>query len=843
MFMLWLFVSIMSIYHSCLGVNSPLHAYSPGDIIIGGLFPIHSKTNRTTLPGAIACNNYEFDVFLHTQVMIHAIREVNQRTPRVLPNFTIGYDIYDTCGDVSIAIRAALQLLKNQSDPQSCLVPENIQSALSEPQTKVVIGERYSEVSIAVARILALSSVAQISHASTSEVLSKKYKFPSFLRTVPSDAYQTKGIVELVKEFNWKTVVIVGSDDEYGKYGSDRLEDHFMNEDICIEFILILPGNFNQNSSLLPKLVEKINDSSAEAIILFTKDTYARIIMKEAIESKLNRTWIASDTWSTSSKISSMPHFERAGQVFGFIFKRKEVPGFKDYVTSVFNGTTNSFIKHHLTRYPLCLNQSEENEEQNCLLTNNQQCLHPSCLATHIDQDESYSIYLAVQVIVEGLRRLLKCSNQQCERGPKFTAVELLMEIQKVNFTVNTTHIFFNDKGDPSLGYDIVHWNMSKSTQGSQIGTIGEYWPNGTIRIPEYLLSSMKNVTVTAYNCSKTCEPGQEMKVQRKKCCYDCVKCTTGEFSPGNGTECKRCGVKQYSLEGQRDACFNKADEYLFWSDHFSIILNSFGILGIIVTIGFTVLFAIYSSTPIVKAVGGYLCFLELLSLLASFCLTFVFMGKPTKASCFICMPFFFIVFSICISCILANLLQILVGFNFHLKLGSWIKKCNRPVAVVTIVSGVQLVLSVSWLTINPPTPTELPSNTTILHQCEIKTRGFILAMIAYQALLGFICFLFAFKGKQLPDLYKNAVLISVSMLLILIIWAVFTPLYLTLTGKYKPAIESATILISSYSILGCHLAPKCYIMVFRKELNNENAITEYIRKYYEQKGVAVVRS
>uniref|UniRef100_A0A3P8UB40 G-protein coupled receptor family C group 6 member A n=1 Tax=Amphiprion percula TaxID=161767 RepID=A0A3P8UB40_AMPPE len=371
---------------SGLFLNSPLHAYSPGDIIIGGLFPIHSKTNRTTLPGAIC-----------VILMIHAIREVNQRTPRVLPNFTIGYDIYDTCGDVSIAIRAALQLLKNQSDPQSCLVPENIQSALSEPQTKVVIGERYSEVSIAVARILALSSVAQISHASTSEVLSKKYKFPSFLRTVPSDAYQTKGIVELVKEFNWKTVVIVGSDDEYGKYGSDRLEDHFMNEDICIEFILILPGNFNQNSSLLPKLVEKINDSLAEAIILFTKDTYARIIMKEAIESKLNRTWIASDTWSTSSKISSMPHFERAGQVFGFIFKRKEVPGFKDYVTSVFNGTTNSFIKHHLTRYPLCLNQSEENEEQNCLLTNNQQCLHPSCLATHIDQDESYSIYLAVQ--------------------------------------------------------------------------------------------------------------------------------------------------------------------------------------------------------------------------------------------------------------------------------------------------------------------------------------------------------------------------------------------------------------------------------------------------------------
>ena len=90
--------------------------------------------------------------------MIYAIREINQRAG-VLPNFTIGYDIYDTCGDVNFAIRATLQMLKNH---QKCLVPNTFQSALPEPQTKAVIGERYSEVSIAVARVFALSSVAQV---------------------------------------------------------------------------------------------------------------------------------------------------------------------------------------------------------------------------------------------------------------------------------------------------------------------------------------------------------------------------------------------------------------------------------------------------------------------------------------------------------------------------------------------------------------------------------------------------------------------------------------------------------------------------------------------------------
>ena len=106
--------------------------------------------------------SYDFRMFLHTQVMIYTIREINRYTPRVLPNITIGYDIYDTCGDVTLAIRATLQLLEGQSDPQSCLLPENIQSALPEPKTKVVIGERNSEVSTAVARVVSLASVTQV---------------------------------------------------------------------------------------------------------------------------------------------------------------------------------------------------------------------------------------------------------------------------------------------------------------------------------------------------------------------------------------------------------------------------------------------------------------------------------------------------------------------------------------------------------------------------------------------------------------------------------------------------------------------------------------------------------
>ncbi|XP_041669169.1 G-protein coupled receptor family C group 6 member A-like [Cheilinus undulatus] len=825
------------------GESNFLHAFSPGDVIIGGLFPFHRQTNRETTHGPSLCREIDIGSFLHSQVMIYAISEINQRTPRILPNVTLGYDIYDSCGDVSIAILSMLQLLKGHSDLQECLVPANFQPALPDPKTKVVIGERHSEVSIAVARVVALASVTQISYASTSELLSRKLKFPTFLRTISSDKHQTLAIAKLVEKFNWETVAIVGSDDEYGKYGCDNLLDIFRkDEDICIEFIEILPGDFYKTHTGLADLMENINKSSAEAVILFTKESNVDVIMKAAIECQLNRTWIASDSWSTSTHIAALPGIEMAGQVFGFISKRNEVPGFKDYVLSKFNKTMNPFLSHFLSQYPLCSNQLEESGEKNCSILNDQQgskqCLDLGCLVNYIDQDQSYNIYLAVQVIAEGLRRLLKCDNQRCERSTNFTAQELLLEIRNVSLTVNTTHINFDSSGDPSLGYDIVYWVMTNP----QIETIGEYWPNKTIKVPEDLVGKMSSLLTTAYNCSKTCPPGQELKILQKKCCKYCIPCAEGEFSAGNGDKCGRCNEFEFSSQN-KDCCVDKKKEYLYWSNHFVVILSCLAVLGIIVVIVFAVLFKIYCCTPIVKAVGGYLCFLELVALLACFCLTFTFTGQPTEASCRLGMPLFGISCSLCIACILANLLQILLGFNFNAKLGTWIKRLNKPAAIVTVVCGIQVALCVPWLYFYPPEIVDHKSPQTILLQCTKGSKPFFFAMLSYNAALAFICFLFAFKSKQLPDLYKNASLISISMMLFLIIWILFIPIYISKSGKYKRAIESAAILVFSYSILGFHLAPKCYIMLFRKEINNERAITEYIRKHFEQKNIAVVKS
>ncbi|XP_069041981.1 G-protein coupled receptor family C group 6 member A-like [Lepisosteus oculatus] len=317
--------------------------------------------------------------------------------------------------------------------------------------------------------------------------------------------------------------------------------------------------------------------------------------------------------------------------------------------------------------------------------------------------------------------------------------------------------------------------------------------------------------------------------------------CVATAFPPVE--PCKSCQENEYPSP-MKDKCLKKMVVLLQWYDGFAIVLAVFDLTGIIITLLIGVLFARHLNTPVVKGAGGNLCFLTLLSLLASFSSIWMFIGKPTQLTCQIGLPLFGISFALCVSCILANLFQIFVGFSFDVMINENLKKLNKPVLIVMVCTGVQVSLCVLWLTLDPPTANEnTDKEITILLECTTGSKEAFGAVLLYIAVLAIICFLFAFKGKHLPDLYKNAKFITISMLIYLSVWILFIPVYINTSGEYLGAIKGAAILVSNYSILCCHFGPKCYIIIFKKKINVENVIVEYIRKHYENKGIQAVTS
>ncbi|XP_078524881.1 vomeronasal type-2 receptor 26-like [Lissotriton helveticus] len=144
--------------------------------------------------------------------MVFAIDEING-DQTILPNFTLGTLIYNTCSSAKKAIKSSLQMLTGQEKP----IP-NYKCKGSSLLT-AVIGESSSTISVSIARLLGLYRFPQVSYFSTSPLLNNKDEFPSFFRTIPSDDSQAQGLLlHYMKGIRFKNRM--GEEIFFDKYGS-----------------------------------------------------------------------------------------------------------------------------------------------------------------------------------------------------------------------------------------------------------------------------------------------------------------------------------------------------------------------------------------------------------------------------------------------------------------------------------------------------------------------------------------------------------------------------------------------------------------------------------------------
>ena len=211
------------------------------DLLLGGLAPIHDKSSNKSNFGECNYEGFKDHALPRVEAMLFAVDKINNDT-KLLNGITLGIHILDTCGITTIVTKKAKVFVEDLWVDQ-CNISETGEHLLNRPHFAGVIGGMYSSVSLAVANVLQLWHIPQVSPASTSVKLSDKERYPFFARTVPSDTYQFNVIIDILKRLNWALISTVVSEGSYGEQGRNKFTARANEKGICSHMSLTVPNN------------------------------------------------------------------------------------------------------------------------------------------------------------------------------------------------------------------------------------------------------------------------------------------------------------------------------------------------------------------------------------------------------------------------------------------------------------------------------------------------------------------------------------------------------------------------------------------------------------------------
>lgn len=242
-------------------------------------------------------------------------------------------------------------------------------------------------------------------------MLSNKFIYPSFFRTIPSDKNQVAAMIQLLVRFNWTWIALIGSDNAYGLAGMNSLAKQAPHHGICIAYRAVIPAFRDDTVQTMRKMVESILKTKVNTIVAFSSKSKLRYFLPYVIEQKMtNKVWIGTEDWSASSLISGIPGVHTIGTVLGVSIKYAAVPGFEEFERKVFEAS----VQH-----------SDTQEASNGTTSSGNYCLHSTDLYSlarmnfpleKYDITSSFNVYQAVYAVAHALHNALGCDSGECQK-------------------------------------------------------------------------------------------------------------------------------------------------------------------------------------------------------------------------------------------------------------------------------------------------------------------------------------------------------------------------------------------------------------------------------------------
>ncbi|XP_032092100.1 vomeronasal type-2 receptor 26-like [Thamnophis elegans] len=840
-------------------VNDPLpilHNYfQSGDLIMGA---ITSLVFMPPDPATFSKNPHHSFIrepmvqpkfYQHILALIFAVKEINEN-PQILPNITLGFNIFDSY-DGTWTYHTTMKLFS----PLKRLIP-NYKCGFQN-NLVAVIGALYSETSLLLGDILKTYKVPQIIYGSYPEMPDQSESF-SFYQMVPNESYEYKGLCYLLLHFGWTWVgILVKEDDDNGRFVRMTFS-LFPLHGICIAFLkkirpIYISSIFDDLDWLIEMYYLSMN-SKAKVVIVYERTLlHLRLLLQlpkmelVSLEPK-GKVWIMASQMDVASVL-----YQRSWDIrdihgsLSFSVHSNEIPGFQHFVQARdhFSSKEDGFIKDVWVHAFDCSFPSplvNDNDGDLCTLKEKLEDI-PSAFFEMSMTGHSYNIYNAVYVVAHTLHALQLKQKQERNlwRGKLNLQTQhswqLHQFLKSISFNNSVgDEILFDQQRELIVGFDVINWVTfpNQSFHRIKVGKLNPWTSEGKkliIHDEAIIWHNTFNQTLPTSLCTKRCLPGNLRRKQEGKqfCCFDCLPCPKGKMSSLiDMDDCSECPEDQYPNKDQ-DSCIPKRISFLSYEEPMGrslvILALSFSFCTILVLSTFLK----YHHTPIVKANNRNLTYILLISLLLCFLCSLQFLAAPGNIICLFRQISFGIILSVAVSCVLAKTITVVLAF-MATKPGSrmrkWVGKGLTTFIVLTC-SLIQAGICIVWLFTYPPFPDVDNHSETeeIIMRCNEGSATIFYCVLGYMGFLAAASFTVAFFSRKLPSSFNEAKCLTFSMLIFCSVWLSFVPSYLSTKGKYMVAVEVFSILASSAGLLGCIYFPKCYIIIFKPELNNREQL------------------
>lgn len=317
--------------------------------------------------------------------MLFAIEEINNSTD-LLPGVSLGYRIYDSCGSIARGVRVALALANGDGGDAlaplvaPCTRPAQVQAIMGETSSSPcmaiatvigpfhipMVGKNGNKYTYMCAReedritfqlrcifyifyifktILPFLLFLQISHFATCACLSDKVKYPSFLRTVPSDYYQSRALAQLVKHFGWTWVGAIRTNDDYGNNGMATFTETAQQLGICLEY----SESFFRTDppDKIQKIIDVIKASSSKVIVTFLSHMDMDVLIHELSHHNLTGyQWVGTEGWIFDSQTAALDRHHILDGAIGLSIPQAQVSGMREFMLDVkpLNSSSNEIF-------------------------------------------------------------------------------------------------------------------------------------------------------------------------------------------------------------------------------------------------------------------------------------------------------------------------------------------------------------------------------------------------------------------------------------------------------------------------------------------------------------------